>query len=86
MTQRLYNLDGNEIEFTATSNLKNTEEGWLDHLQDGYIKRNGEKIPCQLGYAYRGGASTEPAVLFIKKGITAKGNHYESETIEVDRA
>ena len=85
MTQRLYTISGNEIEFTAVGNIKNGE-GLVDLIQDGYIKRRGEKIPCKLGYTYRGGSSTEPTFIFIKKGITEKGNHYEAETIEVDRA
>lgn len=65
-----------------------THTGICDHIAFGEIERNGEWIPCRIGYdEYDDGEeySLVPAFVFISDGITANGNHYYRETIVLDR-
>ncbi len=71
------------IQFITTSELKATKNGLVDFLADGYIVRDGEKIPCQIGYTQFGEEEPEATHIFIKNGITENGTHYNAETIEL---
>ena len=62
----------------TTSELKATKNGLVDFLADGYIVRDGEKIPCQIGYTQFGEEGREATHIFIKNGT-----HYDAETIEL---
>ena len=62
--------------------------GICDHIAFVEIERNGEWIPCRIGYDEHDDGeeySLVPAFIFIGGGITENGNHYERETIELDR-
>lgn len=67
--------------YTVTSKLKEIKHALVDFVSDGYIERDGEKIPCEIGYTNFSG-ETEATHIFIKSGITENGTHYCSETIE----
>lgn len=68
--------------FTITGEKKATKGGLVDFLADGYIERDGEKIPCQIGFTEFNGEA-EATHIFIKSGITENGTHYEAQTIEL---
>ena len=69
--------------FTVTGELSNKlNEGLADYLADGYIERDGEKIPCQIGFIAVDGL-IEATYIFIKDGITENGTRYYAETIEL---
>jgi len=67
--------------YTITGKLEEVN-GLVDYIAAGYIERDGEKIPCQVGFI---NAVTEPVAthIFIKDGITENGVHYYAETIEI---
>jgi len=72
--------------YTVTSELRPVQHGLVDYVADGYIDRDGEKIPCLVGFTEFGFATDPETIvthIFIKDGITADGTHYEAETIEV---
>lgn len=76
--------------YTVTTELKKVNHGLVDYIADGYIDRNGEKIPCKVGFmdygcpddidCYTEMTSTH---IFITGGITESGTEYEAETIEL---
>ena len=72
-------------QFTVTSEMKKQSNGLVDYLADGYIERNNEKIPCQIGFTeWMDSADiihTNADYIFIKEGITEAGTHYSAETI-----
>lgn len=68
--------------FTITGEKKAVKGGLVDFLADGYIERDGEKIPCQIGFTEYN-CVTEASHIFIKDGITENGTHYEAQTIEL---
>ena len=76
-------------DFKRTSGMRPIENGLVDYLADGIIIRNGEEIPCEIGYtAWVSGwggihEEIEATHIFIKDGITESGNHYCAETIEL---
>lgn len=55
----------------------------VDFLATAELRRGDDIIPCEVGF-YEVRGNMIPAYAFIKEGITAKGNHYCSETIEID--
>lgn len=72
------------IKAIRTGELKR-DLGLAEFIAPGYIERDGERIPCEIGYFllekygyYR------PEYLFIKRGITESGTHYEAETIDLE--
>ena len=68
--------------YTITGKLKEVEHGLVDYVTDGYIERDGDKIPCEIGFIH--GIEPVPTHIFIKKdGITENGTHYYAETIEI---
>ena len=69
--------------FTVTGELSDKlTEGLADYLADGYIERDGEKIPCQIGFIAMD-SLIEATHIFVKDGITESGVHYYAETIEI---
>lgn len=69
--------------FTVTGELSDKlNKGLVDYLADGYIERDGEKIPCQIGFVAMD-SLIEATHIFIKDGITENGTHYYAETIEI---
>jgi len=68
--------------YTITSKVTPVKNGLVDFIADGYINRDGERIPCKIGFTE---FSDEPEVthIFIKDGITENGTHYDAETIEL---
>ena len=72
-----------KITFKRTSMLKALEHGLVDYVATGFINRGDEEIPCEIGYTDFYPDRIEPTHIFIKEGITASGNHYEAETIEL---
>ena len=75
--------------YTVTSERRKVNHGLVDYVADGYIDRDGEKIPCKVGFmttyanendAYNDVIATH---IFINDGITADGTHYYAETIEL---
>lgn len=75
--------------YTVTGERKKVNHGLVDYIADGYIDRNGEKIPCKVGFmttyanendAYNDVTATH---IFITGGITESGAEYEAETIEL---
>ena len=62
--------------------MKELKNGLVDFLADGYIIRDNDRIPCQVGFT-KFGDEVEATHIFIKNGITDSGNHYEAETIEI---
>lgn len=75
---------GREIDttqFTITGEAKKVKAGLVDYVADGYIERDGDKIPCLVGLI--NGVELVPTHLFIKDGVTDNGTHYYAETIEL---
>ncbi len=74
------------MEFTRTGKIKKAE-GLVDFLAEGYIEREGEEIPCQIGYNTYMDAEDdirlEADYIFLKDGITESGTHYYAETIRI---
>lgn len=66
-----------------TTQLRAIENALVDYVADGILSRDGENIPCEIGYTEFYSQRIEPTHIFIKEGITASGNHYEAETIEL---
>lgn len=56
----------------------------VDFLTTAEMRRGDDIIPCDVGFYETSRGNIIPAYVFIKEGITANGNHYESETIEID--
>lgn len=69
------------MKYTIAGEMKKTT-GLVDFLADGFIERDGEKIPCQIGFT-QFGEEREATHIFIKDGITENGTHYYKETIEL---
>lgn len=82
--------------YERTGELKPIAHGLVDFVAEGRYLRDGEWIPCEIGFiqyissldnggnVVEGGFYyTEATHIFIKAGITASGNHYEAETIEL---
>lgn len=59
--------------------------GLVDYLAYGEIMRNGEWIPCRIGYneimIAEDAFDYDAMYVFINDGITASGNHYNKETL-----
>lgn len=74
------------MEFVRTGDMK-MAIGLVDYLADGYIERDGEQIPCQIGYNEYMDAEDnircEAEYIFIKDGITENGTHYYAEMIAI---
>lgn len=69
---------------TRTGELKRTD-GLAEFIAEGYIERDGDRIPCKIGYFYLDwGNYYRPEYLFIERGITESGTHYEAETIDLE--
>lgn len=76
-----------KITWKKTSILRPVEHGLVDYIATGFMLRDKEEIPCEIGYLEYydsfGDQWIEPTHIFIKAGITASGHHYEDETIEL---
>ena len=72
-----------KITFKRTSMLKAIEHGLVDYVATGFITREEEEIPCEIGYTDFYPDRIDPSHIFIKAGITASGTHFEDETIEL---
>lgn len=83
-----------DIKITRTGEAKPVAHGLVDYIAEGMIERDGERIPCEIGFTQyhssfndRGEMQDfyymEKTHIFIKAGITASGHHYEDETIEL---
>ena len=70
------------IIWKKTSILRPVEHGLVDYIATGFIFRDMEEIPCEIGFT-EFTDSIHPTHIFIKAGITASGHHYEDETIEI---
>lgn len=79
-------------DYTITGKFNKVKNGLVDYLTDGYIKRDGERIPCEIGFTvwgYSGDPNDrqeeeiEATHIFIKDGITENGTGYYAETIEL---
>jgi hypothetical protein len=70
------------ITWKKTSILRPLEHGLVDYVATGFISRDKEEIPCEIGFT-EFTDSIQPTHIFIKAGITASGHHYEDETIEL---
>ena len=68
--------------YTVTSELKKVSHALVDFIANGYVERDGEKIPCKVGFTECNG-EVEPTYLFINSGITSNGTFYYPETIEL---
>ena len=68
--------------FKKTAILRPVEHGLVDYIATGYITRDQEDIPCEIGYTEFTN-SIQPTHIFIKAGVTASGTHFEDETIEL---
>lgn len=68
--------------FTITGEKKAVKGGLVDYLAEGYIERDGERIPCEIGLTDFNG-EIEATHIFIKSGITENGTHYNAQTIEL---
>lgn len=72
-------------QYTITSEMKKQHNGLADYLADGYLERDNEKIPCQIGFTEWMDSNDEIHVeadyIFVKEGITEAGTHYYAETI-----
>ena len=70
--------------YTRTGDMK-MAAGLVDYLADGYIERDGDQIPCQIGYnEYEdadGEVTCKAEYIFIKEGVTEYGTHYYADTI-----
>lgn len=73
----------NKQKIIVTSNPTVQKKSLVDYLAQGYIERDGEKIPCRIGFN-KFSDKLEPAYIFIDNGITESGNHYDAETINID--
>ena len=77
------------VNYTITGEKQRISNALVDYVADGYIERNGENIPCEIGFTefYSDDLSEsveiEPTHIFIKDGITDNGTHYEAETIVI---
>lgn len=84
------------ITWKKTSALRPVEHGLVDYIATGFMLRDKEEIPCEIGFTQyissldntgnvvEGGFYyTKATHIFIKAGITASGHHYEDETIEI---
>lgn len=73
------------MNYTRTSDMRKQNNGMADYLADGYIERDGEKIPCQIGFTEWMDSDDQIHIdadyIFIKSGITENGTHYDAETI-----
>ena len=73
-----------KINFKVTGRIKKTGSGSLvDFIANGEIERDGELIPCEVGY-YDMATGLIPAFIYIQDGITENGNHHNKETIKLD--
>jgi hypothetical protein len=77
-----------QVNYTITGEKKKVRGEMVDYLADGYIERDGEKIPCKVGFteyysAWDDRINVDPSHIFIKEGITENGTHYEAETIGI---
>lgn len=74
-----------KINYKKTSELRALEGAMVDYIADGIITRDGEDIPCEIGYTEwmdeEDIIHIDPDYLFIKEGITPAGTHYNAETI-----
>lgn len=67
--------------YTITGkSFKKVNHGLVNYVVEGYIERDAEKIPCEIGFIYK---YENPTHIFIKNGITENGTHYYAETIEI---
>lgn len=81
----------NGYEFYATQlSGRPVTNGLVDYVLDGYLLRDGHKIPCEIGYT---NVSDDPFVIgldyvkthiFIKKCVLDDGYEVEAETITLD--
>ena len=70
-------------QYEVTGELKEVKGGLVDFIAEGYVIRDGERIPCEIGFTKYGDEEVEETHIFIKNGITEGGNHYYAETIEL---
>lgn len=70
------------MEIKVTGKATQVKHGLVDYEAEGYIIKDGERIPCRIGYTdfSFGVVATH---LFIDDGITESGTHYYKETIEL---
>ena len=68
--------------YTITSELKKVSHALVDYIANGYVYRDGEKIPCKVGFT-EFNAVVEATHIFVSDGITENGNHYYGVTIEL---
>lgn len=79
----------NGYEFYITGEIKPVKHGLVDYIAKGYLLRDNEKIPCEVGYISYADDSSVIGIdrmkshIFIKEGITDNGTHYNAETIEL---
>ena len=79
----------NGYEFFVTGEIRPVKHGLVDYIANGYLLRDGEKIPCEIGYiSYHDddaviGIERMKSHIFIKNGITENGTHYDAQTIEL---
>lgn len=74
-------------EFTQahrTGELTATPAGLTDFTAPAEIIRDGEKVPCIIGYTDYNRGALEPTHIFTRAGITAGGTHYSAETISLE--
>lgn len=65
-----------------TGKLTEVKNGLVDYEMEGYIIRDGEEIPCKIGFTDFS-TGREITHIFIDDGITESGTHYYKETIEL---
>lgn len=63
--------------------------GIVDFVAKGYISKDGDRIPCEIGYnediTPDGDTILRAEYVFIKRdGITERGNHYYKSTIDLN--
>jgi len=70
------------VEYILTGEKKKVNHGLVDYVVPGYIERDGEHIPCEVGFTEFNNV-LEATHIFITDGITNNGTHYCAETIEI---
>lgn len=76
-----------KMEIHRTSDLRKEKGIMNDWIADGFvITILGDKVPCKIGYSEMiSSEEVEADTLFFKDFIAESGNHYQAETIPVDR-
>lgn len=78
--------------YKITGKFNKVKNGLVDYVAAGYIERDDERIPCEIGFTVWGYSGDprdrleeeiEATHIFIKDGVTENGTHYNAETIEI---